>query len=480
MATATLLRKVLKLRTVISTSAGMAMATSCYLAGMQVATMLAGELAWISILVAGSLCLLSALCFSELTAQYPTAAGIKLFIQNAFNERVAIAIGMFYVLMGITMVGAESYLLSSVLMDSLPLVSPAFDRVLWVIAFIAFVGFINVRGVKLTGLVQDILTYAMLLFLVGVSLYTFTRVGVDIPAALAHPKLTWGNVLNAAGVGVFLYVGFEWVTPLAEETTDYRMIGRGMLWAIGILSVTYSLFTVAMFTGLSHLAPEFIRRGTDIPHIEFGRALFGGGGVLFFVAMSILASVTSFNSGLLNTSRFAYAMARDNVLPKIFSRIHPDYATPWFAILGLMVFALVVCFLILFSGRYMFIIIMAAALECFIYVVMALCVIRLRRKFPDRERSFQAPGGYLIPALTVVIFLGLLIGIFFDVTRDHTGKILFANGWVALVMAGFFLGTALYTLYVVPIFKKKAADLAGKRVKRRPGKSAAEGRGSET
>jgi len=69
------LKKVLKLRTIISTSAGMAIATSCYLAGIQVATIMVGELAWISILLAGLLCLLSSMCFSELTSLYPTAAG---------------------------------------------------------------------------------------------------------------------------------------------------------------------------------------------------------------------------------------------------------------------------------------------------------------------------------------------------------------------------------------------------------------------
>ena len=106
-----------------------------------------------------------------------------------------------------------------------------------------------------------------------------------------------------------------------------------------------------------------------------------------------------------------------NVLPKIFSRIHPDYATPWFAILGLMVFALVVCFLILFSGQYMFIIIMAAALECFIYVVMALCVIRLRRKFPDRERSFKVPGGYPTAAALSFTLMAIILIMLLAYTR---------------------------------------------------------------
>ena len=115
----TTLKKVLKLRTVISTSVGMALATSCYIAGLQVAIIVVGELAWISILVAGLFCLLSAMCFSELTSLYPSAAGIKLFMQNAFNEPIAITIGIFYVVLGISMVGTESYILSSELANQL-------------------------------------------------------------------------------------------------------------------------------------------------------------------------------------------------------------------------------------------------------------------------------------------------------------------------------------------------------------------------
>ena len=222
-----------------------------------------------------------------------------------------------------------------------------------------------------------------------------------------------------------------------------------------------------MYIGLTK---EQISSGTSIPHILFGRNLFGTPGVFFFALMSILASVTSFNSGLLNTSRFAYAMGRDDVLPRVFSRLHPDYATLWVAILALVVFALIVSLFILFTGQYLFIIIMAAALECFIYVVMALCVIRLRRRFPDRQSSFRIPGGYTVPVLTIVIFTGLLLGIFMDVSRDSAGRILFANYWVAVMMAGVFLFTSLYTFGIVPIFKRKAAVRSQQVAKRRPGR----------
>jgi amino acid transporter len=461
------LKKVLKLRTIISTSTGMAIATSCYLAGIQVATIVVGELAWISILLAGFLCMLSSTCFSELTSLYPTAAGIKLYIQHAFNERTSIIIGMFYVVLGIAMVGAESFLLSSVLSSSFRIIDPFYDKVIWMLFFIVLVVFINLRGVYLTGMVQDIMTYAMVAFMIGVSIYTFATHDINFSLAAQSAKFTLGNIIQAAGVGVFLYVGYEWVAPLAEETTDYRLIGKGMMWAIGLLSLTYALFIVAMYVGLTH---EQLAGGTPIPHIVFGTNLFGTAGTITFIGMSILASVTSFNSGLLNTSRFSYAMGRDNVLPRMFSKLHPKYATPWVSILALGGLAFAISLATLYTGKYLFLILMAAALECFIYVVVAVCVIRLRKKYPEKERSFKIPMGYTVPIIVILVFTGLMIGIFSDVSRDYAGHELFKNYWVAVVMGASFLLMTFYTLFVVPILKKKADERTKSRVKRRPGR----------
>jgi len=462
------LKKVLKLRTIISTATGMAIATSCYLAGIQVATIVVGELAWISILLAGFLCLLSAMCFSELTSLYPTAAGIKLYIQHAFNERTSIIISMFYVVLGVAMVGAESFLLSSVLSSSFQIINPYYDKVIWMLFFLLLVAFINFRGVFITGLLQDIMTYVMVAFMIGVSIYTFATHDINFSLAAQSAKFTLGNIIQAAGVGVFLYVGFEWVAPLAEETTDYRLIGKGMLWGVGLLSITYAMFIVAMYAGLTH---EQLASGTPIPHILFGTNLFGTAGTVTFIGMSILASVTSFNSGLLNTSRFSYAMGRDNVLPRIFSKLHPKYATPWVAILALGIFAVAISLATLYTGKYLFLIMMAAALECFIYVVAAVCVIRLRKKYPEKERSFKIPMGYTIPIIVIIVFTGLLLGIFSDVSRDYAGNELFKNYWVAVVMGAFFLLLTFYTFFVVPMLKQKAEERTKTRVKRRPGKA---------
>jgi amino acid transporter len=241
------------------------------------------------------------------------------------------------------------------------------------------------------------------------------------------------SVFEAAALGVFLYVGFEWVTPLAEEVTDSAMIARGMLVAVGLLCITYAVF----ITGMTAVVPKEILAASSIPHIEVGKELFGRAGLIVFIIMSVLASMTSYNAGFLNFSRYMYAMGRDNVLPRVFSSIS-RYATPWFAILFCFAISLVISIYIYFTKHYIRLIMVSAAIEVIIYLVMALAVIRLRTKLPDNTRPYRVPGGVIIPVIAVLFFLVLLVGIYIQ------------DIMVLYIMIGVLLVCLLYTLLVVP------------------------------
>jgi amino acid transporter len=443
------LKKVVTLRTVIATSAGMAMATSCYAAGVKVAVLVAGQSAWISIFVAGIMCILSSMCFSELNGMYPSAAGIRLFIERAFGEKAAITIGAFYLGCAIAMVGPETHILSSVIATVLPGVAPF----VWVVVFLGLIALINLRGVVLAGMAQDIMTYTMLAFMIVIGVYAIKTGGVTVPQLLNTGGVV--NVFQAAAVGVFLYVGFEWVTPLAEEVTDSRMIPKGMMIAIGLLCITYAIF----ITGMTAVVPKETLALSNIPHIIFGNALFGQAGIYLFVVMSCLASLTSYNAGFLNFSRFIYAMGRDNVLPRVFSKISDRFATPWFAILFAFTLSLLISIYCHLTGRYMRLILVAAAIEVIIYTVMALSVIRLRFTMRDTKRPYRIPGGLIIPIISVVFFLILLVGIY---TEDIS---------VLFIMAGVFIVCLIYTLLVPPRLRSAYEKRMAQRVprRRRPG-----------
>lgn len=446
------LKKVITLRTVIATSAGMAMATSCYAAGVKVAMLVAGQSAWISILVAGIMCILASLCFSELNGMYPSAAGIRLFIERSFGEKAAITIGAFYLGCAIAMVGPETHILSNVVATVLPGVPPF----TWVVVFLGLIALLNVRGVVLAGLAEDIMTYTMLTFMIVVGIYAIKTSGISAPELLNTGGVS--SVFQAAAVGVFLYVGFEWVTPLAEEVTDSKMIPKGMMIAIGLLCLAYVIF----ITGMTATVPKETLAASTIPHIVVGNALFGKLGIYSFVAMSCLASLTSYNAGFLNFSRFMYAMGRDNVLPRVFSRVSDRYATPWVAILFAFFLSLLISIYCHLTGKYMRLILVAAAIEVIIYTVMALSVIRLRFTMRDTARPFRVPGGLVIPVISVLFFLVLLVGIYVE------------DIVVLFIMAGVFAFCLVYTLLVPPRLRSAYEKRMAQRVPRRRRPGAAE------
>lgn len=111
------LRRVLKFRTVVSTSAGLAYAAISFLGCVQLAWYLAGDSAWVAILVSGLLAVLAALCFSELNALYPTAAAIRLYMREAFSDNFSLIITF-----GILAILASLITGSSGLMTGTPLI----------------------------------------------------------------------------------------------------------------------------------------------------------------------------------------------------------------------------------------------------------------------------------------------------------------------------------------------------------------------
>ncbi len=402
----TQLRRAVGLRTVISTGAGMALATVSYVALIEVASYLTGNSAWIAIFTSGVMAVLAGSCFSELNSMYPSAAGIKLYIAKSFNERFAIIIAGVYLLGQLSIVGAEIYILSQGLAQGVTFIHPLF----WAAAFMAILLYLNYRGIRIAGLTQDIIAYTMFICLILVSIYGFSRMDFKIPDLLTMGR--FDGFLQAVAIGITSFIAFEWVITISEEVMDVKMVPKGMMLSLGVLAIVYSAFAVAMTSVLDRetLAWVLTPEGLPIPHILYGKKLLGTFGIYFMIVMAILASLTSLNAGIMTASRFVYAMARDWSLPRFLARLHPRYATPWAAMLVVSVYAVgmvVYGFLTHYVLSMLFVI---AAVECMIYVVMALCVIRLRRLEPQTKRSFRIKGGVVVPVMVIVIY-GLLAGI---------------------------------------------------------------------
>ncbi len=460
------LRRVLGMRTVLSTSAGLSYAAISFLGCVLVANAVAGDSAWLAILIAGVLALLAACCFAELNALYPTAAAIRLYIKAAYSERIALIIAFVYTVTIVAVIAADSYVVGSAVTYLLPQT----PTLLWILAILGLTLAANLVGIRIAGALQDVTTYALLVSAVAISILGLATHGFHFhtPFAALHQPL---GLFNAVTAGVFVFSAFEWVTPLAEEISDHRLIPRGMFIAIGVLFVAYGLFTLATTNLLSvrdaqggwHLPAHVV--ASAFPQMLMARAALGATGTWWMLIATLFTGVMTFNGGFATASRFLYAAAREGTMPAIFARLN-RYTVPWVTLVALSTASALIAVLIFATGAFQVLILVGAALEAMIYAVAGLCVLQLRRRQPQAARSFLIPGGWTIPVLTIGIFGVLFVGALFPPAAQLPA------GTSPLLVAGIFAGLlALTTVYVLLAVPRYQAQIAAQRAttrRRRP------------
>jgi amino acid transporter len=454
------LKRSLGLRTVVSTSAGLTFASSTFLVVVQIACYLAGDAAWIAIFIAGLLCALAAAAFSELNGMWPSVNGIRLYLHRAFGERVSLIAALTYMSVVTLVVGTEAFVLSHVLHEAIPAISPP----LWIFLMLTAATGFNFLGLKVAGGFQDVITYSVVTSIVIMSVLALSHAHFHVP----QPLHTGGfePVFQAVGVAVFLFVGFEWVTPLADEVKSPRAIPMGMFIALGMLALVYALVTTAMFTGLvgrGDLLGTLAQRNPT-PHISFAWAVLGPAGRWCMIVTSLFMSLTTFNAGLMSVSRFLYGMAREDVLPSGLSSISERFRTPDRAVLAVYVVALFVSAFVYWTQHFVLLVNLAAATESFIYAAAAAAVIALRVKDGGRERPFRMRGGLILPGVTVFVFLALGIGVFSQSGVEYWGA------GILLLLIGLGWGTYVH-FSVLPRLTRQRAEAAKKRPSRRPPRS---------
>lgn len=390
------LSRVLPLRTAVSSSAGLASAAVNFLAAVEVAEYCAGQSAWLAILVAGVLITFAGANFSELNGLFPSAASIRVWIRRGVNDRVSLIASFVYMLTVVFVIAADAFVLSHTFARVIPGVPP----LIWIALLLALVTWTNSRGIQVAGRVQDTNAFVLLGTLTVFSLLVL----IHTPHLGQYHFFQFGHQwFEAVALGVFIFVGFEWVTPLAEEFSDFRAIPRGMFIALGMIAIAFGLFSLALSVAFPHIK---VLAGSFIPQLLVGMRALGPLGFWWMAFVTLTTAMTTFNGGLLSASRFVYALARERALPKWFARLN-RHLVPQNALLALSVVAFGLAVVVYYSGQYLFLINAGAGVEGLMYALTSVLVISLRRREPDRPRPFHVIGYPVIPVVIGVLFLGL-------------------------------------------------------------------------
>jgi len=353
-------------------------------------------------LVGGVLSLLGALTYAELAAANPEAGGLYCYIRDGFGRLTAFLYGWcLFLVIASGSVAALARVFSEYLATVLP-ISPA-GQTLVAVVMIAIVTAVNVWGTRRSSDLQNWTTLIKvgIIVLLSAFLLTLGHHGRDLPpafGAVQHGFGLWSNFGLAMIMVLWAYEGWQFGTYSAGEVVDpQKAFPRAFLMGSLILVGLYLVVVAYLFA----LGPDAMAKSSAIAATSVTAVLGPWAGKI--VALTILISTFSAaNSVILTAPRVFYAMANDKLFFKRLAEVHPRFATPAPAIIGLGVWsAVLVCAGEL--GTFSKLIEGVIFIGWIFYGLGAAAIFPIRRGSAGRPIPYRVPGYPWTPFLFVLV-----------------------------------------------------------------------------
>jgi APA family basic amino acid/polyamine antiporter len=458
-----------------------------------VAAQKAGPGMMLSFCIAGFVCAVAALCYSELASMVPVAGSAYTYTYAVMGETLAWTVGWALVLeyalgASAVAVGWSNHVVGA-LADSgihFPAMISNADGLMAKVALAfgakttpdllsaaqnggmvnlpAIVVVLAVTALLIKGTTESAMVNAALVVVKLVALTAFIIITLPaIKGANFHPftPTGFGNLSSGTGyVGAaasifFAYVGFDAVSTAAEETVNpQRNVPIGLIGSLLICTAIYLLVAAGaigtvgaqpvMSAAGQFLAPgspemagrcaAIVSSGAVEPLVCSKHALvhvlqvIGHPMVGWLVGLAAIVALPSVVLMMMfGQTRVFFTMARDGLLPASFSKVHPRFRTPYFvtAVTGL--FALVFAGLFPVGSLADY----SNSGTLFAFAMVALAVMVLRVKDPDRKRSFRTPFVWVVAPAAIVGCIVLYAAL------DITSKLVLV-GWGAIGLVVYF------------------------------------------
>jgi APA family basic amino acid/polyamine antiporter len=303
------------------------------------------------------------------------------------------------------------------------------------IVVVLFLAILNIFGVKLGALVQNVFTTAKALSLAALILLAFT-VGRNAAAIAANFGAGWSEFWRNAGwsslhpvqVGVggptvlvnllvilavvqvgSLFSADAWnnITFTAGEVKNpKRNIPLSLILGTGFVLAAYFLISLGYIlvlpmhgdlNGATVWARGIQHATEDRVATAVLEQIFHSGGAYLMAAAILISTFGCANGMSLAGARVYYAMSRDGLFFKSVGKLHPRYKTPAAGLLVQAAWAIVLCV----SGSYSQLLdyIIFAVLVFYILTIVGLFVLRYKK--PDAPRPYKAWGYPVLPALYI-------------------------------------------------------------------------------
>ncbi|MEV1045426.1 amino acid permease [Streptomyces sp. NPDC049916] len=419
---------------------GVIIGTGIFVLTGKVAKETAGPATAIAFVVAGVVCALAALCYAEFASTVPVAGSAYTFSYASLGELVAWIIGWDLVLefalgTAVVAVGWSGYVRS--LLDNVGWALPdvlsgtdvaeGFGFDILAFALVLLLTCVLVVGMKLSARVTTVVVaikVGVVLIVIIAGLF-FVKAdnykpfvppsekqssgsGWDAPMVqlmFGYEPTNFGvmGIFTAASIVFFAFIGFDVIATAAEETKlPQRDMPRGILGSLVICTALYVAVSIVV-TGMQRYSELTVSAPLADAFKAAGHPFYAG--VISFGAAIGLTTVCMIL--LLGQTRVFFAMSRDGLLPRFFSKTHPRFRTPYrpTILLGVII-AIVAGFT---SIDELATLVNIGTL--FAFVVVALGVLVLRRTRPDLPRAFRTPWVPVLPIASVAASVWLMLNL---------------------------------------------------------------------
>ena len=373
----------------------------------------------LSFLLTAIACSFAALCYAELASMIPIAGSAYTYAYATLGEIFAWIIGWDLILeyavsnMAVA-VGFSAYL--NDILDGVfgvhlpaqlagPMIAEGRFTGAWfnlpALVILLILTYILVKGVRESAGTNNVMVLikiaAILIFVFGAARAVKTENW--------HPFLPNGfpGVLTGAAIVFFTYIGFDSVSTAAEECKHPQrdmpvgIIATLIICALLYISVALVLTGIVNWRDLNNAAP--VANALKSLGYDSIRKWVSVGAIV-----GMVSSLLVFQYG---QARVWFAMSRDGLLPKAFSRVHPVHKTPYIStwIAGL---AVGIPAGIWDVGTFAD---LANIGTLFAFVMVSVGVIVLRRTQPARPRGFRVPGSPWLPVFSILCCLVLMLAL---------------------------------------------------------------------
>jgi amino acid transporter len=379
------LKRVLGFPSLFVVALGVVTAQSCIVSTLQGAGV-GGASFFIALLIGFVLTLCYVSSYSELSLMMPKAGSISTYTAVSMGHFPAIIASLAGYLAPIVFGGPADLMIVDYILD---VAYPGTFSHLGLIIVIVLT-LLNILGINIFSAIQNVLAYAMLIALLIVGIAGFNPEGAKgaAPAVLWEGfKQTDAGFFSLIILAIWAFLSIEFICTLVEETKQpEKNIPKTMFVAAVVILIVHSLLAYA---GMRQVPGDELAN-SNIPHWVLVKSMFGNAGGLLIAVITITTTSGVINSILATIPRMLYGMAHHKQLPAMFMKLHPKFKTPWVSILFVALLMILPLLLLAKSADLLItLVISAAAVWLFTYIIAHINVMILRKKYPDFHRPFK-------------------------------------------------------------------------------------------